>query len=308
MYGPGLDLPLERFERILDQMPWLESIKLMGAGEPLLHPQFFELVRRAKRRNLRVWSVTNGTTLHLEEVRREIMESELDELWVSLDGATPETHARWKGGSDLNQIVDGVRRLVGLRGHAGLPRLATECTGNPDNIAELPALVNLAADLGIEELTYVNQPSSWGRDSLLPRLERSHLDLQSPEFTRQIEESREQARRRGVVFKLWAAHRFSPKRPCFWPWESCFISADGYITSCAVVTDPRLRNFGRIDDTPFRVTWNSPEYQSFRRAHREQKISTLCRLCYGLDKDFQTTTQHGTGTVSDLCDSGPEHQ
>jgi radical SAM protein with 4Fe4S-binding SPASM domain len=284
MHEPGLDISIERFERILDQMPWLESIKLMGAGEPLLHPQFFDLVRRAKRRSLRVWSVTNGTTLHLEEVQREIVESGLDELWVSLDGATPETHARWKGGADFNQIVDGVKRLADLRGRAGRPRLATECTGNRDNLVELPALVDIAADLGIEEFTYVSQPSTWGRDTLLACLEGSCPDLQSPEVTRQIETARERAHRRGMVFKLWAAHRFGPGRLCFWPWESCFISADGYITSCAVVTDPRLRAFGRIDDKPFGVIWNSSEYQDFRRVHRERKIPAICRLCYGLEK------------------------
>jgi MoaA/NifB/PqqE/SkfB family radical SAM enzyme len=284
MQGPGLDLPIERLERILGQMPELERTKLMGAGEPLLHPLFFDIVRRIKRRHIRVWTITNGTTLHRPEVQRQILESGLDELWVSIDGAKPETHARSKDGADLNRILEGVKRLVEQRGHSKRPRLATECTGNPENLAELPDILDLVADLGFEELTYVTQPSSWGRDSLIPRLKETRLQLESQEFTRQIEEVRQRARRRGVGLKLWAAHRFSPERRCFWPWESCFISAGGYVTSCAVTTDPSLRSFGRVDDTPFKIIWNSSQYQDLRRAHREKSIPALCRLCYGLDR------------------------
>jgi pyrroloquinoline quinone biosynthesis protein E len=281
-YGAGEDLTVGRVERILDQLPQLEQIKLQGIGEPLLHEQFFDLVRRARRRHIRVSSITNGTTLDVASHRQGILVSGLDELLVSIDGATPATHARWRGGSDLDQIVFGLRRLVDLRGRARAPRLGIWCVGNPDNLAELRALVELAAAVGVDKLIYQTEMTSWGKIEWRDRLTPVRLDPQSIEAARQIEEARVQARRLRFPLTIYTGNRFSADRPCFWPWESCFISAGGYVTRCCVASDPGLHHFGRIDEMDFSAIWNSSDYLDLRRAIRENHIPSLCRDCYGM--------------------------
>ena len=276
----GEDLSVERFERILDQLPYVEQIKLQGIGEPLLHEQFFDLVRRARRRGIRIASITNGTTLHLDDIRRKILSSGLDELLVSIDGATPETHARWRGGSDLDRIVHGLKQLVERRGQAKAPHLGIWCVGNSDNLAELPAVVKTAAALGVDELVYQSQMVSWGKGEWQERLAQFRLDPRSIETAQRLQEAQEEARRRELAFTVYTGNSFRPERPCFWPWESCFISAGGYVTRCCVASDPRLHNFGQIDDADFRTLWNSPEYQDLRRAIRANQIPPICRPCY----------------------------
>jgi MoaA/NifB/PqqE/SkfB family radical SAM enzyme len=275
-------MPVARLERILDQLPQLEQIKLQGIGEPFLYEQFFDLVRRAKRRKIQVASITNGTTLCRETHRREIVQSGLDELMVSIDGATPQTHARWRGGSDLDGIVSGLKQLVQLRGRARRLRLAIWCVGNPDNLAELPALVELAASIGVDELICQTRMTSWGKNEWRARLGPVRLDPESAETSRRLEEARALARRRSFALTIYEGNRFSADSPCFWPWESCFISAGGYVTRCCIASDPRLHHFGRIDDVSFAAIWNSPDYQELRRAIRQNRIPPLCRDCYGL--------------------------
>ena len=274
------DLSVERLERLLDQLPHLEQIKFQGMGEPLLHDRFGELVARIKRRRVRVYTITNGTTLHIERCRRDILASGLDELLVSIDGATPATHARTRGNSDLDRIVYGLKRLVELRGHARSPRLGIWCVGNARNIAELPALVEIAAAIGADELFFQTQLASWGKAAWDSRLAPLRLNPESAEALRHLEEAGREARRRRFTLTIHEGNRFSARRPCFWPWESCFISAAGFVTRCCIASDPRLHNFGQIETADFRAIWNSAEYRELRRAFRENRIPPLCRGCY----------------------------
>jgi len=278
---PENDLPFDLFVRILDQLPHLEQIKLQGIGEPFLHPRFFDLVREAKRRGIRVFSITNGTLLADENLRRRILDSGLDELLVSIDGATAETQARWRGGSDLDRIVAGLGRLVALRGRKRRPRIGIWTVANPDNLAELPRLVEIAARIGADCLTYQTQMTAWGKKEWLERLAPLVIDPESPEAQAAFRASGESARRTGLAFTIYRGNRFNRERPCFWPWESCFISAEGYVTRCCIISDPRVHNFGRIDQADFRTIWNCAEYKEFRRAVRENRIPPLCRPCYG---------------------------
>ncbi len=61
-------LSLTQFKYVLDQLPAVYRIKLVGLGEPLMNPEFFDLVAEARRRHIRVLTTTNGSLL--DEKRR----------------------------------------------------------------------------------------------------------------------------------------------------------------------------------------------------------------------------------------------
>jgi len=278
---PELDMPVERFERVLEQMPQLEQLKLQGIGEPLLHERLFDLVRLAVRRGLRVATITNGTTLARVDQQEAILASGLEALRVSIDGATPETHAHLRPGADLAQILDDLRHLVERRRRARRPFLGIWCVGNVRNLAELTALVDLAAGAGVDELVYQADMTGWGKAEWLARVANGQIDPEQAECAARIAEARQRARERGLAFVVYEGNRFSAARPCFWPWQSCFVSAGGYVTRCCILSDPRLHHFGRIDEWDFASIWNAAEYRELRRAIRENHIPPLCRPCYG---------------------------
>ncbi len=58
--------------------------------------------------------ITNGTTL-TEKISRKLVESGLDILWVSIDGASPETYADVRLGAELPTILNNLRRLIRMR-------------------------------------------------------------------------------------------------------------------------------------------------------------------------------------------------
>lgn len=107
----GWDQPLgrmteENFEHFLDGLKELSpipSVYFGGIGEPLFHQKTVEWIRRVKDLGVKVELITNGTIL-TEKKSRELIDAGLDILWVSLDGATPESFADvWMGNRAADQ-------------------------------------------------------------------------------------------------------------------------------------------------------------------------------------------------------------
>jgi SynChlorMet cassette radical SAM/SPASM protein ScmF len=121
----------------------LRSVKLTG-GEPLLHPQFNELITLINDAELEIVIETNGTLIDDKMAQVFESSSKVKFISVSLDGATPEVHdaLRMVGGS-FEQAVLGIKRLVeiGFR-----PQVI--CTLHQGNIADMDGVVALANQLG----------------------------------------------------------------------------------------------------------------------------------------------------------------
>ncbi|HLU76466.1 MAG TPA: radical SAM protein, partial [Burkholderiales bacterium] len=83
----GAFLPFAEFRRLLDQFGDVGELHLQGLGEPLMHPDFFRMVREAVSRGLKV-STNSNLTLLTEARARECVDSGLDTLHISLDGAS----------------------------------------------------------------------------------------------------------------------------------------------------------------------------------------------------------------------------
>lgn len=110
-------LPVETFRRaIAEAKPLgLGAVKLTG-GEPLMHPQFLELVRIVRSVGLGLTVETNGV-LCTTEIARELAEAKAF-VSVSLDGADAKTH-EWVRGVPgcFDAALKGIGNLVavGLR-------------------------------------------------------------------------------------------------------------------------------------------------------------------------------------------------
>ncbi len=83
---PPADMSWQLFTSIVDQLPGLARAVLHGVGEPMLVKNLPRMIRYLKERGVYVLFNTNGTLLAPKK-RREIIETGLDELRVSLDAA-----------------------------------------------------------------------------------------------------------------------------------------------------------------------------------------------------------------------------
>ena len=120
-----------------------------GIGEPLFHPRTVEWVAQAKQLGARVELITNGTLL-TEKRSRQLIDAGLDLLWVSIDGASPESYADVRLGAELPTVLENVRRFRTLRkGHKTMkPEIGVAFVAMKRNIADLPAVLKIARQLG----------------------------------------------------------------------------------------------------------------------------------------------------------------
>jgi len=122
-----------------------------SGGEPLTRKDFFEVARHAADRGLYVSVASNGTLLTKENVRK-LKEAKINYLDVSIDGATAKTHDDFRGvPGTFDKAVAGLRNCV----EADLCVCIATTVGK-NNMAELPAIIDLAEEIHAERFTYFN--------------------------------------------------------------------------------------------------------------------------------------------------------
>src|SRR6201996_3217716 len=150
---PPADMSWSLFTRIVDQVPNVARVVLHGVGEPMLVKDLPRMVRYLKDRGTYVLFNTNGTLMQPKRFR-ELIDTGLDELRVSLDAADRASYRRVRGKDFFDRIVRDVGKFVAFQKAAGAttPRVSLWLTGLKETVDQLPAFVRLAAEMGVTEV------------------------------------------------------------------------------------------------------------------------------------------------------------
>jgi radical SAM protein with 4Fe4S-binding SPASM domain len=275
-------LTLEKFQRILDQVPTVVKISLVGIGESTLNKSLFELVREAKRRGIEIGTTSNGTILN-EKILDGFVNSGLDWLNFSLDGATKETYEQMRPGATFEKTLENIRRVVAAVGDRPKPKLDIWFLSTSYNIHELPLMIPLVKSLGIRKLC-TQGVHYWGHENWKDGASKANA---VPDLRRRLREARDLAEREGLEF---VAQNFpDPSRPraCKWPWKGSYITADGFVTPCCENgSDPKKINFGNLFETSYGRIWNGKNYQEFRKELKSS--SGRPKICESCPSYYQT--------------------
>lgn len=143
---PGEDMPLARFERILDLLPSARRITLVGLGETLLHPKAEAMVTAAKLRHRHVGLVTSGQFLSQGKATA-LVEAGLDAIAFSLDAVEPGLVQRVRPGSELPTILANIRAFGTLA--PGVSRAVFSAV-SLDTAPHLESLAEAVTQLGVQ--------------------------------------------------------------------------------------------------------------------------------------------------------------
>ena len=150
----------ETFDHILASLERIGpplSLTFMGIGEPLAHPRTVDMIARIKALGMRVEMVSNGTLL-TEKRARGLIEAGLDVLWISIDGAKPESYADVRLGAQLPLVLENLERFRRLRRprHKPTPEIGIAFVAMKRNIADLPAVLEMGKRLGASRFSVSN--------------------------------------------------------------------------------------------------------------------------------------------------------
>ena len=124
-----------------------KPILVLSGGEPLFRPDIFQIAMHAREHGLAVALATNGTLID-EHVAHAIVDSGIQRVAISIDGADEATHDsfRRQPGS-LAAALNGFRNLRRL----GMS-MQINCTVTKHNVHQIEMLHSMARELGADAL------------------------------------------------------------------------------------------------------------------------------------------------------------
>ncbi len=274
------DMELEDYKRLLDEQIGLVEIKIQGVGEPLMGKSYFEMIDYARSRGIWVRAITNGSLLHLHDNYKRVIDSDVCELHLSIDGATAEVYEGIRRGGRFSQVEKNCVMLNRYAREVGRLRTRMWTVVQRANFYQLREMVQLAARWGFDRITFSLDLEDWGVESWKERNRQSDMkDSLDLEYT---EELVELGRQIGVQVTFWATYekflRGDPERMCHWPFERLLVSSDMRVVPCCMVSQPEIVDMG--DARTLSQVWNSSTYRQLRRSHISGDLPAYCINCY----------------------------
>ncbi|HTS93759.1 MAG TPA: radical SAM protein [Stellaceae bacterium] len=290
---PPADMSWELFTHIVDQFPRIARVVLHGVGEPMMVKALPRMIRHLKARGSYVLFNTNGTLL-TERKGRELIESGLDELRVSLDAAEPKAFVEVRGRDSFARILRNLRGFVALQKElaAERPKLSLWLTGLKETLAQLPAFVRLAKEIGIVEV-YLQRLVYFPEGQGLSRPESALFERLTAEQSGILAEAEALARNLGIAFNASGAtepgtslKREGGEQPwslCRRPWTLMYFTAHGKALPCCIAPFS-LRGYssftlGDATQEGLRQIWNGEKYRRFRLSLLSDHPPDACAGC-----------------------------
>jgi hypothetical protein len=114
-------LDFNLFVRVLDEAgPSLVRVDFFNYGEAFLHKRAIEMCEYIKQRfpHIYLYTSTNGLAFS-EEGARRLARSGIDEVTFSIDGATPESYARYRQRGDFDRAIRNLAAMADEKRAAG---------------------------------------------------------------------------------------------------------------------------------------------------------------------------------------------
>ena len=298
-------MTMPTIERLIDEVKGFHPTITLFGGEPLLHPQWEEIVKRIKRSGLRCNMVSNGVLLrkHAEEA----VQLGLDEIIFSLDGPAGVHDAIRGGRGVFNRALEGFQYLHDAKERYGKkqPLINVNTVIWEENYTMLHDIVEQAARFGAETITFhhlifIDQGAFEKTERILQSafncgspdwagFIRDELPGIDPDFIIRQKQMIEQGKNSVPAFfypnltdeeirDYYTAFSFLPnsyKKRCLSPWMVAYVLPDGSVKPCLSLG----YEMGNLQDASFREIWNGERAVMFRRLLKENGYFPVCTRC-----------------------------
>lgn len=284
---------MRRLLPMLEKLPGLERIVLLGFGEAFCNPDFAHHLAALRRCDARIVLVSNAHFIN-GETAEFIVRLPVDELWLSWDD-DPGAASRNRRGADAGAYAEKVALVREARSRTGSPRplLGMEVVAMKSNRASIPSIVRFGQDAGVERFIVSNvfPYSAEMKDEIL------YTVFGKPELS--LEKLlRKEARKADIVI---AGQGADVPRACpFIERGTVFITAEGDIAPCPELayTHPAWyfssrrthRRFiaGNIARGSLESAWNSRDFGDLRKKFEYYEFPD-CATCVDPDMCWHRT-------------------
>lgn len=236
-------------------------LTLYFQGEPLINPDFFKMVREAKRNEFYVATSSNAHYFSKEKAL-ETIASGLDKLIISLDGITQKTYSKYRIDGELEKVLEGVNNLVFAKEKLGssTPNIIIQFLAFSHNEHEIESIKKLKKQLGVDQVK-IKSAQFYEPDN-------SDLIPKNEDLTRyKKNESGNYSIKNKVVNRCWRL------------WSSPVITQDGQVLPCCFDKDAE-HALGKLNNDDFTTIWGGDNYHVFRnQVFTGRSKIDICRNC-----------------------------
>lgn len=265
---PGELSTAEVFAVMDDLRRFRVPVLILSGGEPLLRPDIFEISRRAKEMGFYVGLSTNGTLIDGHNIDA-IAAVGYDYVGISIDGlrATHDKFRRMEGAFDAS--MRGIRLC-----HSRGIKIGMRFTMTQDNAAELPQLLKLMDDEGIDKfyfshLNYAGRGNINRKDDVVLQTTRWAMELLFDTCWSDVQSGRKREfvtgnnDADGVYLLFWIRRRFPEKEAHMraklaqWGGNSSGVNIANIDNLGNVHPDTMWwhYNLGNVKERPFSAIW-----------------------------------------------------
>jgi radical SAM protein with 4Fe4S-binding SPASM domain len=286
-------MPLDQAEKLIERVARLGTFQVsLSGGEPLTRKDIVEIVRAVRQAGMRCALVSNGS-LGREALYRELMEAGLSTLVFSLDGATPETHERFRHGTSFEKLIASIRTCERLIAEYGYPtRIATNTVLTNSNVEEIPKIAELVRSLGVKDFKF--QPvwrQHYTREHLAHLTGDDFNDVygftqdNEPLLARAVELIREAGSSNHPDFTdripdFYLGTERAKELPCYALRAFFSIDADGNVMPCGKVQHPLGNILDDVWEKDPGAMFETPEAKSLMRELAHQSCGGCAAVAY----------------------------
>lgn len=264
-------LKLEEFIYIANQIPKGSAVLLYHFGEPFLNPDIFEIINEGKKRDFYL-TIHSNLCINSNLIPK-IIESGLDELSASIDGATKETYDLYRLDGDFQLAVSNFKELVKLRKEKNVNiKLKYQIVLNQYNEKEIDKLKELLSSMP-EKVDFAFVPMAFREDNPdWDNLTKSELEETKKYW---LPKNKSNLMRR---YKSKNIKALIEETRCPHLWETLSINVYGEVTPCCY-TYKKEHSFGNIFETPLIDIWNNEKYRQSRRLFLDNQYNRCLTVC-----------------------------
>lgn len=287
-----LSLSLDVVKGIFDdlgRMGGLRQVKIVGGGEPFMHPDILQVIRyiKEKDKNIEIDINTNFSLVD-EGIAKCLFELGLDSLTISLWAGTPATYARVHPNqtqATFYKIKDALVRIDNMKKAAGRPRPRVTFHNVIFNLnyMDMRDMIDFALEVNADNIQFVPVDTVKGKTEtlLLDSGQRSEL-LDSLRGIRKNYASGDCLYKNNAGNEITLSDFDSfvnrverinmstgaydedvvEQYPCYAGWLFARVMATGDVVPCC---KGHRMPMGNVHKNSFRNIWFSADYNEFRR-------------------------------------------
>lgn len=264
-------MKFENFKKIIDELgEYLYEVYLYNWGEPLLNKEIFKMIRYAKRYNIKV-TISSNLMVFDGSISKELIDSGLDVLVVSLHGASNDSISRYQRGGNFKKAYSNMKNLIRIRESfkKKKPLIQWKFIVNRHNESEIENAKKLFKESGVDEISF---------EDMLPNMGTYVLRSEEECFKELLQWNPKNDEY--SIFDYKTKKKKFHTSSCNWLWLMSAINWDGSVSPCCSIWFEKF-DFGNCLKSSFMDVWNNENYQNARKIILEQKINkfNICEVC-----------------------------